>query len=314
MTECERIVEQGILPASFFKEETICDFYVDEKRKKIWAVGIDLLVKFDEICRKHDLRYFLAFGSLLGIIRHKGFIPWDDDIDVFMPREDYEKLKLFKDEFKDPYFLQYPGQDNGYAFSFAKLRNSNTSGISWAFRYEQFNQGLFLDIFPMDHHIPQDIEANIGKLSLLIDEGSTLMRRSCPFPDENDLNKLKKFPIARSCKEIVSDTNTFLQQYNNLPTDYYIVWSILTYNYRKIVFRKSLFDDVSEVSYYGHNVIIPKNYEEILKITYDNYKELPPIEKRGVWHSSSIFDADIPYKQTLKLLQEVDRNNHLENK
>lgn len=93
MTECERIIKDGILPKSFFLPETICDFHVDEKRKKMWAIGIDMLVKFDEVCRKHELRYSLAFGSLLGVVRHKGFIPWDDDIDVVMPREDYEKLK-----------------------------------------------------------------------------------------------------------------------------------------------------------------------------------------------------------------------------
>ena len=101
MTESERKIKQGILPESFFKEETICDFFVSEKRKKIWAICIDLLVSFDKVCRSYNLRYSLAFGSLLGMVRHKGFIPWDDDIDVVMPREDYEKLySLYREEFQ----------------------------------------------------------------------------------------------------------------------------------------------------------------------------------------------------------------------
>lgn len=92
MTECERIIKEGILPASFFEEETICDFLVTKERKKIWAVLLDMLIQVDRICRKHNLKYFMAFGSLLGVVRHNGFIPWDDDIDICMPRDDYEKF------------------------------------------------------------------------------------------------------------------------------------------------------------------------------------------------------------------------------
>ncbi len=136
MTECERIIKQGILPETFFKEEELCGFLVTEKRKRLWAISIDLLLIFDNICRKYNLNYFLSFGALLGAIRHHGIIPWDDDIDVCMPRYDYEKfLNIGKTELRNPYFLQIPGEDNGYFFSYAKIRNSNTSGISEPFMY-----------------------------------------------------------------------------------------------------------------------------------------------------------------------------------
>ena len=134
MKEIERIIKSGILPESFFEEEVICDFKVDLTRKKLWAISLDLLFKFDEICRKHHLNYSLAYGSLLGAIRHHGIIPWDDDVDVFMLREDYEVLKTLKDEFQPPYFLQIPGED-GYLYSYAKVRNSNTTALSYSFRY-----------------------------------------------------------------------------------------------------------------------------------------------------------------------------------
>ena len=155
MTECERIIYKGLLPEEFFKDETICDFHVTTEMKKNWAIGIDLLAEFDKVCKQYHLHYFVAFGSLLGIIRHKGFIPWDDDLDVSMLREDYDRLIQLKDEFKSPYFLQIPGGDYDYWFSFAKLRNNNTASVSRTFRYAHFNQGIGIDIFPLDNCIPE---------------------------------------------------------------------------------------------------------------------------------------------------------------
>ena len=84
MTECERLKKQGKFPVDFFLEEIRDDFFVDENRKKIWAICLDMLMQLDNVCTKHNLRYFLSYGSLLGAIRHNGFIPWDDDLDVVM--------------------------------------------------------------------------------------------------------------------------------------------------------------------------------------------------------------------------------------
>ena len=313
MTECERILEQGILPASFFREETICDFYVDEKRKKIWAVCIDMLVKLDEICRKHKLRYSLAFGSLLGAIRHNGFIPWDDDIDVVMPREDYEKLKRYKSEFSQPYYLQFPGEDNGYMFSFAKLRNSNTSSISWAFRYESFNQGLFVDIFPLDNYSIVNLKNNIERIAYLIDECSALMRRSCPCPSREDINKLLRFPVIRNKSSVVKELDKLLKVNEKAASEKYIVWCCPIYSSEKMTFDKELFDDLIEAEYYGYKVFIPRCYDKVLSITYGNYMELPPIEKRGQWHNKSLFDPDIPFEITLQRLRDEERNHLSDN-
>ena len=93
MSEINRILSKGIFKESFLAPEIICDFYVDENRKKLWLVSLDLLSELDRVCRKYELRYFLFFGSLLGAIRHKGFIPWDDDIDIAMPRNDFCKAQ-----------------------------------------------------------------------------------------------------------------------------------------------------------------------------------------------------------------------------
>ena len=108
MTEIERIIKSGLIDENYLKEEIKCGFRITTERKKLFAVMLDLLYTFDNVCKKHDLKYFFVYGSLIGAVRHNGFIPWDDDLDVAMPREDYEKFIKLSDEFNEPYFLQIP--------------------------------------------------------------------------------------------------------------------------------------------------------------------------------------------------------------
>lgn len=142
------------LPEGFLDEEVRDGYVVSHEMKKVWAVELDLLAEFQRVCKKHHIKYIASGGTMLGAVRHKGFIPWDDDIDLMMLREEYEKLcSVAPSEFKHPYFFQIPKTDLGYFKGFARLRNSETTAI---FDYERkskfrFNQGIFIDIFPMDH-------------------------------------------------------------------------------------------------------------------------------------------------------------------
>lgn len=111
---------------------------------------LDLLKKAIEVIERHGLRYFLVGGTTLGAIRHQGFIPWDDDVDIGLPREDYDKLMELQDEFKGEYFLQNYKTDPKYPYNFAKLRNSNTTFVENTFQHLKMNHGVYIDIFPID--------------------------------------------------------------------------------------------------------------------------------------------------------------------
>lgn len=140
-------------PESFFREEIRDGYKVSEKMKKVWAVELDMLSKLLEVCQKYNLKCFADAGTLIGAVRHKGFIPWDDDIDVAMFREDYEKLRaVAQEEFKDPYFFQCAYTDNNYIRGHAQLRNSNTTAILYGELKKKVkrNYGIFIDIFVLD--------------------------------------------------------------------------------------------------------------------------------------------------------------------
>lgn len=305
MTECERLIRKGIISESFLKEETICDYVVTNKMKKNWAVGLDLLVEFDKVCRKHNLKYFMAFGSLLGVVRHKGFIPWDDDVDVCMLRDDYDKLLQLSEEFQHPYFLQVPSKDNGYYFSHTKLRNSNTSAVSLPFRYEKFNQGIALDIFVLDNCVKETAEDIWNQQNEINKANSAVMRASNLFPSESDKARIRQHEGVNPT-DLINRSNYLATCNSDKNTDIVICASLTVYKHYKLMWKKSDLEELIEVNFYGHLLYIPKNYDAILSTTYGDYMKYPPVEERGCWHNNEIIDADVPYTNTVELLKQKD--------
>ncbi len=142
------------LPDEFFCEEVKWGYTVSQQMKEVWAVELDLLSELLRVCKKHNIPISAASGTLLGAVRHQGFIPWDNDIDMGMLREDYEKLcTVASTEFKEPYFFQTEYTDHGSLRGHAQLRNSKTTAILMIEkdRHLKFNQGIFIDIFPFDY-------------------------------------------------------------------------------------------------------------------------------------------------------------------
>lgn len=161
--------EQISLKNHFLEPETRCGYLVSAHKKALWKVQLDMLEQLLSVCQKHNLTISLAAGSLLGAIRHKGFIPWDDDFDVMMPREDFDKLmEIGPVEFRPPYFFQSPKTDPGYAHAIAKLRNSQTTAIVPRYAQEgrMCNMGIFIDIYPLDF-VPMSDTAVKRKIKLM---------------------------------------------------------------------------------------------------------------------------------------------------
>lgn len=145
---------QTALKNVFLKPETRDGYFISSEMKAAWKEMLDITEEIVRICENHELAYTLAGGTLLGAIRHRGFIPWDDDIDLNMPRRDYDRLlEILPNELKKPYVLQTPVTDPGRCSTFAQIRNPQTTGIDpyWA-RVERsrFNMGIGVDIFPID--------------------------------------------------------------------------------------------------------------------------------------------------------------------
>ena len=300
MTEAQRIVESGLISIDFLKAEEKCGFYVTEKRKHLFAVLLEMLYKFDQVCRKHNLTYYLIYGSLLGAVRHKGFIPWDDDLDVAMPRADYEIFIQLSEEFREPLFLQTPYTDKNYFYTPARIRNSNTTALAELFKYAGFNQGIWLSVFPLDRWDENGGEERYAQIRQLAIHNSTYMRVSNPNLSEKDQARVAEYlslhrdpmkdyeelqRLASSCKD---------------PDSKYVMTAVITMGrYSHKTWDSSIFSSAINMEFEGLTVSVPIGYHKLLSIGYGDYMQYPPMEKRRMGHSGTIFDPDIPYKEYL---------------
>lgn len=296
---------------SFFEEEVRNDYLVSTEMKKIWAVELDLLNEFMNVCRKYNIEYHTIGGTLLGAARHKGFIPWDDDIDVQMFRKDYEKLLSVADKaFSHPYFLQTEYSDPGYSKGFAKLRNSETSAIpiNDVHCNLKYNQGIFIDIFPLDN-IPDDLNEREKFLKDLNRENKGMRRffrltygNKEETKHSNPAFKLFKktfgncfkafFDITKIKNPYVKRFDKVAVRYDNDKTKQCAIPVLYTFN-RFSWDCEDLYPYV-ELPFEMLTVRCPHNYERVLDVMYGDWHKMV---KGAAVHLETLFDPEVPYMQ-----------------
>ena len=260
---------------NYFKEEVLWGFRVTPTRKRYWAKLLEMLEEVDRICKKHHLKYFAAGGTLLGAIRHKGFIPWDYDMDLNMMRDDYEIFcKLAQNELKAPFFLQTSYTDNCPMF-YAKIRNSETTAATVHSLSLKYNNGIFLDIFPVDN-MPDDvcererIKKDIAELDRFLSIG---VRKYWHIRNEKvgdeEKRQVDAFIKENGWRRRFIEVENSYRRYNTQKTKQCAyVSSILI---RDFYHDNDDYDESILVPFENTMISVPKNYDKILTKQYGDY-------------------------------------------
>ena len=295
-----------IINTSFYKEEIRSGFLVTEKRKKIWAAELQILEVFDEICQKYNLTYYAYYGTLLGAVRHRGFIPWDDDIDVVMFRNDYEKFQEIAPlEFKEPYFYQSTYTDR-VMWPLSKIRDSRTTAVEPHFRSmgSTFHQGIFIDIFPFD-----SVEDGINIQFTTMRQIQNLLWVSMTEPETiikaleggQQLYLSADFLIdylQKSIQEQFKIFETFnLSCFGQTQKVNYLIHEICpnSISYKSV--QKDWFNDTIYLPFEHLSVPAPAEYDKILTQCYGHYHQFVQGESA---HEHIVLEPDIPYKEYFK--------------
>ena len=245
-----------------------------EVLKKLQKYEIVILDEIKRICEKNNLTYYLIAGTLLGAVRHSGFIPWDDDIDIAMPRADYEKfLQIAKYELDPKFFLQTIDSDKRWKRYYSKLRMNNTLFVEQKDCHMDWHHGIFVDIFPFDmgkRNIPilnkiKAVFVRIVNNHIIITNGELPGNR-----------------LHYVLSKVLSD-DFFLklrESWSKGKGDCYISYGGL-YGIDKEIIEINKCDPPTKVKFEGKEYFAPRDYDYYLRNIYgDTYMELPPVEKR----------------------------------
>ena len=251
--------------------------------KKLHNSEIKILDEIKRVCAKNNLEYFLVGGTLLGAIRHKGFIPWDDDLDIAMPREDYEKfLRIAPTCFENDFVLDDINENPNYWQVFAKVRLKKTNvEVSNVLEEYPGEKGIWVDIFPLDS-VPNE-KSPFFKL-----KGNVVQKLKSIYLMKSEYcltksKRLKMFvPIfagvsMKKMNEIIK--NIMISK--NSPNNKFLVNYGSQYGIKKQTHLKEKYFPAIDVEFEGKMYKAPNDYDYVLRKIYgDNYMQLPPMEKR----------------------------------
>ena len=257
--------------------------------EKLRNVQLEILDHFKDFCDKNNLRFYLSCGTTLGAARHSGFIPWDDDIDVMMHREDYDKLlKLYKSS--SEYFLQTPETDKNYHLHFAKMMKEGTAFVEYTTQHIDKKNDIFIDIFPIDK-----VPSSKFKFRFYYFILKSLDCRSRPkyfkIPGEKSrnigigyyLSRIMYFWCSRHKAAILRDN--FMRKHSLKESD--TAMHGLSFNR----FPVSCVTGLTYLDFEGRKMPVPKGYKQYLTECFGDYMTPPPVEKRVPHH----FVVEIKY-------------------
>ena len=259
-----------------------------EEHKKI---QFDILKFFSSFCEANGLRYFLADGTLLGAVRHKGFIPWDDDIDVRMPRPDYDKLiDIFVDD-SGRFQLINPRSENAYHFT-VKIIDTNTIKIERRMNYRNGFLGVDIDVFPIDGAPDREDEFNKWQYDIrsynkayMYKKKGILLSALGRGKDLLEKRQPAMFVPFMSCASIMDITDSLYKQYPYDTSPYRCAVGIVDH----FRFPSDSCDSFIMMEFEGEKFRAPIGYDCILKTQYGEYMKLPPANQQISHHRNNVF-------------------------
>lgn len=293
-------------------EEVKSGFLVTSFRKKIWQKELEMVKIFIGICQKHNLKYFASGGTLLGAIRHNGFIPWDDDIDLMMPRRDYEKfLEVARAELDSNYFLQCYKTEKLYPNGHAQIRNNSTTCLmstSYTDLKLDKNCGIFIDIFPFDDILDD------YKLRVKYTKKIGFLKKLCENYIYKNKNVVKRFIVRsyfwfHSINKTIKKIDLLSKKYENQTNT--VALTSFVPGYEKNVWQKDWFDGTLLHPFEDIMISIPKKFDEVLRTEYGEYMKIPE-NKDGTIHGKCFFDCDNSFER-YKDLSKDEFDNLLKN-
>lgn len=259
---------------------------------------LDMLKWFDEYCTQNGIRYYLGGGTMLGAVRHNGFIPWDDDIDLILPREDYEKLLSLFTEQKGNYILEAPSSPaKDFLYSYAKLYDASTTLVENT-RYK-CRRGIYIDIFPLDGvgDTPEECEKHFSK----VDKANMfLMTRTCAVRKGRSFYKNFAIILSRLIPNFIVNNKKLAKKVDRLASSKSFEDSAYVANFmgayrHKEIFDKSFLGEPTRYQFEDIYVNGVEHYDEYLTHIYGDWRKLPPVEKQVSHHDYLEIELEASY-------------------